>query len=351
VDYLDNIIEEEVNNKVIPGMTYSIIKDGEVNIGSNGYKALIPQIETITDDTLYDIASLTKVVVGVPLVCKAISDGKMKFNDKVKKYLPDFKYDDVTIYHLLTHTSGLSADCDSKEIVTEDELMNEIYNKDKIYDTGSMVLYSDLGYILLAKIIEKVYGKSIDIIAREELFIPLEMYDTCYNPTDKNRCAPTELTKDRGLVRGVVHDEKCFSMNGVSFHAGVFSTARDLSNYVLMLLNDGVFNGKRILSHEMIEAIFKTQVYDSRCEWNRSFSFIVGNNDIVIEEGDDIISFNGFTGPSISVDRNNNIGIILMTNKVHPSRTNTLLTKERPIISHKIYKHLTYSKAIHNELK
>lgn len=344
IDFLNDKINEEVKNKVIPGMTYAIINNGNVSIGSSGYKALVPKLEDIKDDTIYDIASLTKVVVTVPLICKLVDEGRLSFDDKVKKYLPDFKYDDVTIYQLLTHTSGLPADLNSKEIVSRESIINQMYSKEKVYTSGSQVLYSDLGYMFLGEIIEKIYNKSLDKVAKDELFIPLEMDDTSYNPINKERCAPSEITKDRGMLKGYVHDEKAYSMGGVAGHAGVFSTAKDLSNYVSMILNNGVFNGKRILSEEMINAFFKVLVYDEKCEWNRSFSFIVGDNDIVIRGNDNTISFNGFTGPSISIDRENNLGIVLMTNRVHPSRDNRLISRERPEISKEIYKHLVATK-------
>ena len=343
MEFLDNKINKLVYQGVVPGICYAVINDGN---GSNGYKTLIPKMEKISDDTIYDVASLTKVIVTVPLILKLIDKKIISFDDKVNKYLPLFKYDDVSIYHLLTHTSGLPADLNDKKIVSKEKIIAEIYTKDKEYDTGSKVIYSDIGYILLGKLIEKVYNKPLDVVAREELFIPLEMYDTSYNPNNKERCASTEVTIDRGILKGYVHDEKAYSMGGVAGHAGVFSTAKDLANYVLMLLNDGIYNNKRILSKEVIDVLFKPLVYDEKCEWNRSFCFIVGNNDIVIEEGENIISFNGFTGPSISIDRTNNLGIVLMTNRVHPSRDNKMISKERPKISAEIYKNLVKTKRI-----
>ena len=338
LNFLNDKINDEVQNKVIPGMTYAIVKDNKIDVGSSGYKELVPAVEQIEDDTIYDIASLTKVIVTVPLICKLIDIGKLNFNDQVKNYLPNFKYEDVTIYHLLTHTSGLPADLNSKQIISKEKMMNKIYSMNKEYETGTKVVYSDLGYILLGEIIEQIYDNSLDVIAKNELFIPLEMFNTCYNPKDKNRCAPTEVTEERGILRGKVHDEKAYSLGGIAGHAGVFSTASDLGNYVSMILNNGIFNGKKILSKKMIDMFFKPLVYDEKCKWNRSFCFIVGNNDIVVEEGENVISFNGFTGPSISIDKDNNLGIVLMTNRVHPNRENKLLSKERPIISDEIYK-------------
>lgn len=344
MEFLDNKINKLVYQGVVPGICYAVINDGNVSIGSNGYKTLIPKMEKISDDTIYDVASLTKVIVTVPLILKLIDNKIINFDDKVNKYLPLFKYDDVTIYHLLAHTSGLPADLGSRKIVSKEKIINEMYSTEKEYETGTKVLYSDLGYMFLGQLIEKVYNKPLDIVAKEELFKPLDMKDTNYNPINKGRCAPTEVTTDRGIVKGFVHDEKAYSLNGVAGHAGVFSTARDLSHFVVMILNDGTYNGKTILSKEMVDILFKPLVYDEKCKWFRSFCFIVGNNDLVIEEGEKVISFHGFTGPSISIDRDKNIGIVLMTNRIHPSRDNKLISKERPKISEEIYKNLLKTK-------
>ena len=344
MNFLNDRINELVTNEVIPGMTYAIIKDETVNIGSSGYKSLVPQMMKVTDDTIYDVASLTKVLVIVPLISKLVDKGIINFNDKVNKYLPRFKYSDITIYQLLTHTSGLPADLSSKEISSKEKILEQVYSLDKIYEPGSKVVYSDIGFILLGEIIEHIYHQSLDRVAKEELFIPLEMDDTGYNPLDKERCAPTEVTLDRGIVKGIVHDEKACSMNGVAGNAGVFSTAHDLGNFVSMILNNGMYKDKIIISEDIINLWFEPLIYESERNRYRSLCFIVGNNDLVIEEGNNVISFNGFTGPSISIDREHHLGIVLMTNRVHPTRDNRKISGERPKISNLIYENLVYSK-------
>lgn len=344
MDFLDERLKKDVEDGIIPGMNYGLVSD-EDTIGCVGYKQLVPNKEELSMDTLYDIASLTKVVVTVPLICKLVSNKKISFNDSVKKYLPRFNYRDVTIYNLLTHTSGLPADLDYKEIVSKQKILDDVYSQEKICETGKNVVYSDLGYILLGEIIEQVYNKPLDIVANDEIFMPLEMYNTSYNPLDIEKCAPTEVIEERGVIKGCVHDEKACSMNGVAGHAGVFSNVQDLMNFVKMILNDGVYNNKQFLPKEMIDLWFKSIVYDKKCSWTRSFCWITGMNDIVIEEGENVISFSGFTGPSLSIDRDKKLGIVLMTNRVHPTRDNRKLTAERPLISKEIYNNL-YTKHI-----
>ena len=340
MEALDKKIIEEVNNGVIPGMTYSVIKDGNTYTGSAGYKGLVPQKENIAEDTLYDLASLTKVLVTVTLVSKLYAQGRIGLGDKLSKYLDRFKYDDITIFDLLTHTSGLPADLPVLSITTRDDILNQVYATDKGYVTGKKVVYSDLGYILLGEMISKIYGKPLEEVAKEEIFDPLEMTSTCFNPIDKESCAPTEVTEGRGVIKGVVHDEKAFSLGGAAGNAGVFSNAKDLSNFLRMVLNDGVYNGKEFLPKEIIDLWFLPVVYENDASRMRSLCWIVGNNDLVVKGQQNVISFNGFTGPSLMIDRENKLGIALLTNRVHPTRDNRQISRERPIITDEVYMEL-----------
>lgn len=336
MDNFDERLKIDVANGVFPGMNYGIVSDEDI-MGSVGYKQLVPYKEKLDINTLYDLASLTTVIVTVPLICKLVCNKKISFNDKVQKYLPQFKYNDVTIYHLLSHTSGLPADLDSKQIMTEQAILDDVYSKDKVYETGKDVVYSDLGYILLGEIIEKVYNQPLDVVASEEIFAPLQMYDTCYKPFDIQRCAPTEKTGYKDPIKGFVHDEKACSMNGVAGHAGVFSTVSDLMKFVKMILNNGAYNNEQFLPKDIIDLWFKPIVYERQNERMRSFCWVTGKNDIVNKEGENVISFSGFTGPSLSIDRDKKLGIVLMTNRIHPTRDNKKLTAERPLISKEIY--------------
>lgn len=334
---INDLILDYVNQNAFPGMTYSIVSNGEVKIGCAGFKQLVPQKKEVAEDTLYDIASLTKVVVVVTIISKLIDRNIINLNDKVQKYLPNFKYGDITVYHLLTHTSGLPADLNSKEIVSRTELLKQVYNLEKQYETGTQVIYSDIGYILLGELIANIYNKPLDVVALEEVFTPLNMLSTGYRPTEKSKCAPTEVTAERGVIQGIVHDEKACSLDGVAGAAGVFTNAIDLSNFLLMVLNDGVYEGKQFLSKKIIDLWFEPLVYEKQNDRYRSLCWIVGKNKLVINQGENIISFTGFTGPSLSIDRERKIGIALLTNRVHPSRDNRLVAQIRPLITEHIY--------------
>jgi CubicO group peptidase (beta-lactamase class C family) len=325
-----------IENKVVPGFSYGIY-DGEEYLGAVGYKQIFPFKENTTIDTLYDIASLTKVIVIVPLICKMVDNKLISFNDKVKEYLPDFKYDDITIYHLLVHTSGLPASFSRDKILSQNEFIEKVYQQEKVYETESNILYSDLGYILLGFIIEKIYNKSLDIVANEQIFSPLEMFSTTYNPFNKEKCAATEKTDNRGLLKGIVDDEKAYSLNGIAGHAGVFSTSCDLLKFVKMVLNSGVYNHQQFLCDSMIDLWFRNLVYEKDNNRTRSLCWITGTNNILIKGRLNTISFTGFTGTSISIDRDNNIGIVLLSNKIHPTRVNNSFLAERPLIVDDIY--------------
>lgn len=333
---IDKIFEYYVDDGVIPGVNYSIIGDNTIQ-GSVGYKEIVPEKKSTTIDTLYDISSLTKVLVTLPLICKLIDSNKLSFDSKVKNYINDFRYDDVTIYDLLTHSSGLPPSLERIQGETRKEFLDRLHKLRKIYHTSTGVIYSDVGYILLGQIAERVYGKPLDELAKSEVFIPLEMFNTTYNPTDKEICAPTEIT-NRGLIMGEVHDEKAYLLGGVAGHAGVFTNTNDLTNFVKMILNNGKYEGKKFLSKDMIDILFENLVNERQSNRTRSLCWITGNNSIVIKRGKNIISFNGFTGPSISIDRNNNFGIVLLTNRVHPTRVNIRLNNERANIADDIYR-------------
>ncbi len=328
---LEQFLNELVKEKAIPGATYSLIVKNNVYMGVVGNKSLFPHIEKNNLNTLYDLASLTKVVVTNTIIGRMLMNKKIKLKDKVSFYLKKFKYKYITIYDLLTHSSGLPASLDLSKIKNKQQLIDEIYNVKLKYKTGTDVVYSDIGFILLGFIIEKIYSLSLDEIAKIEVFEPLKMNNTCYNPNNKDLCAPTEYTFDRGLVRGVVHDKKAYYLNGIAGHAGVFSNVCDLTNFCKMVLNNGVFNNKKYLSKKIIDSWFIPYSKQKINNKYRSIGWIVGQNKDITGENYTLgtITHAGFTGTSILIDRVNKMASILLTNRVHPIRTNNKLSRRR----------------------
>lgn len=340
MEKVNNKILKLIDDNVMPGMNYGIVYDKKY-FGSLGNKAVYPKKEKNEINTIYDLASITKVLVCVTIILKLVEEEKISLNDNVRKYIPDYKHNDVTIKNLLTHNSGLQSKF--YDVHSREELINQLLNSKRIYPVGEKVIYSDLNYILLGLIIEKIYNKQLDEIAKKEVFIPLDMKDTSYNPKDIERCAPTEKLNS-GLLRGTVHDWKARMLGGVAGHAGVFSTVEDMTHYIEMILNKGVYNNKQFLNEKSVDMLFKKIVFEKKRNGYRSFCYFIDKNrDIIskkyITKDNSAILFNGYTGPVIVIDRKNKLGIMLLANRVHPKKCKNYVRRRHQIID-KIYKEL-----------
>ncbi len=329
--YLNKLVKEGV----FPGCSYCIITNDKIIKGSVGYKALIPNKEKNDINALHDIASLTKLLVTNLLIALLLRDKLIDLNDYVIKYLPNFKYDNVKIIHLLTHSSGIKPLFDKFNIKSKDEFLTNIELE---FTPGTSAHYIDNNFILLGFIVEKIYNKPIDILANELIFKPLEMRDTSYNPTDTERCVPTEDTKDRGLVKGFVHDEKAYFLNGVAGHAGVFSTIDDLSHFLEMILHDGYYKGKQIIDKTYIDLWF-TPLFISEDSIRRTVGWIYAKSSVLAQDicSDDTIIHTGFPGHEILIDRANDFAFVMLSNRIHPTRDNKLLLEKRKDINKKLY--------------
>lgn len=332
------------------GVTAGAFPGGVLLIGNHreilyhrafGSAELIPERRSATTATVYDLASVTKVVCTTTLVLQLIERGRIRLDDQVERFFPGFGAngkEDVRLRHLLSHCSGLPAWAPLYlRGRTNEERFQYIKDLALEYPTASKVVYSDLGFILLGQMVAHLYDLPFEEVARREIFEPLEMADTCYNPphTMWERVAATEVNNDfetnmsndadginrrTGTILGEVHDGNCFAMGGVTGHAGLFSTAKDLYNFVHMLLNRGEFKGRRILSPLMIEKM--RQNYTATVPGgNRGLGWDLPDE---FSSGGDLTSaqafgHTGFTGTSIWVDPAYDIAVILLTNRVHPT--------------------------------
>lgn len=332
---LNLLMEKAVNDGVFPGANYVVVTEKDKYYGTFGNKGNYEKVESNDIDTLYDMASCSKVVSTTTSIMKLLEQGKLRLKDTVSLYVEKFPHKDITVWDLLTHSSGLQADIPgARNLKSSEELFDKIYNVELKYEKNTNIVYSDIGFILLGKIVEKISGQTLDEFAYENIFKPLKMDSTGYNPADIVRCAPTELRDDdtyRGMVRGKVHDEKAYIMGGVAGHAGLFSCVKDLSNFIEMILNDGVFEGKQILSKATVDLLFVPQVRIFKgisldCE-QRGLGWIVRGDyctggDLASSE---TIHHTGFTGTNIVIDRINKVGFAILSNRVHPTRNNTLV--------------------------
>ncbi len=320
-------LEDSIERGVFCGCHVYIKDHNEEAYFILGNKSIYPTVEVNDENTIYDLASLTKVTVTTPLVLKLVEKNMISLNQSVHSILPRFQCEEVTIQHLLTHTSGLPADTklplDSDKLV----ILDAIYSISKDLEVGKKIVYSDLGFILLGEIIETVTHTSLDKLCQEWLFKPMEMYETTYCPSASlyERCAPTEdspvLNK---VIRGEGHDRKCRMMKGVSGHAGLFSTIYDLSHYVKMLLSGGKYKDQTILSSTSIELLYQNKT--GNIEGNRGIGFI--NSDpipITPYHSKRAIMHTGFTGTSMMVDFDKDLAVVVLSNRIHPSRENTLI--------------------------
>jgi uncharacterized protein YbbC (DUF1343 family) len=320
---LDPIIQQAIQGQQIPGAVLLVGHGGHVVYHkAYGWRALDPRREPMTLDTVFDIASLTKVVATTTCVMKLLEQGKVKLNDPVARYLPEFARngkEDITVRQLLIHYSGLREDLDLKEPWQGKETAYKMaFAETPVLAPGSKFLYSDINFIVLGALVERVSGITLDEFAARNIFTPLKMMHTRFRPpaTWKKTIAPTQYDENNVMLRGVVHDPTARRMGGVAGHAGLFSTADDLSRFARALMS----GGSGILSASTVEKMTTPQQpptatavrgfgwdIDSPFSSNRGELLPVGS-----------FGHTGFTGTSLWIDPVTDTYIILLTNAVHP---------------------------------
>ena len=319
---IDQLIQCGISEKIFPGAVAYIAESGAIPYcEAFGFRMHTPEIKPMQRDTIFDLASLTKPIVTATLIMRYVEDGTVGLDKLIQNYLPEFNHPQVTISHLLTHTSGLPAwRATYLESKTKADVVNYLSQIPLDYPTGTQVVYSCLGYILIGKLLERLTGKPLDALAQKWIFQPLEMDWTRYNPpsawTDK--CAATEDSNNfekrmvdyqphdwrEGVIVGEVHDENAHFLGGVSGNAGLFSTATDIANFCQMLIE----GGDGILTTESINQMATVQT--------TGLSESRGIGWIILEDGS--LYHTGFTGTSIRINLERKMYAILLTNRVHP---------------------------------
>lgn len=339
---IDAVIAGFVERKAFPGAVLAVGHKGTLAhlraYGRLSYAGDAPQAGA---DTIYDLASLTKVIATTTMAMVLVDEGRLALDKPVRDYLPLFNgagKDRVTVRHLLTHSSGVDWWAPLyEELEGRAAYVARIQQMDLVYDPGSKTVYSDLGLILLGEVLERVAGQPLDVFVRQRVFRPLGMNDTMFRPPAKlrQRIAPTEQDPWRGrTLRGEVHDENAFALGGVAPHAGLFSTAGDLARFAQMLLNGGVFEHRRIVSRATIEEFTRLAgVPDS----SRALGWDTRSPDGYSSAGAlfSAASFGhtGFTGTSVWIDPARQLFVILLTNRVHPTRENKQIREVRPAVA------------------
>ena len=341
---MDPVIEEGISQNRLPGAVVLVGRKGRV-VWRKAYGArqVEPVRENMSVDTIFDVASLTKVVATATSIMILVESGKVRLNEPLSTYIPEIKgdaRDRITIEQLLTHRAGYAPDFDLKERWSGyDEGIKRLIKEPLRNPPGTRFVYSDIGFIALGEVVHRVSGMTLDQFAQKNIFGPLGMRDTGFRPQQKlkARIAPTE--KRRGQLsylgdsnanvgedgerwlRGEVHDPTSFRMNGVAGHAGLFSTASDLAIYCQMILDGGQYHGTRILSPLTVAEMTRPRLVTPQggtrgLGWDINTSFSSNRGELF-----PLGSFGhtGFTGTSIWIDPASDMFLIFLSNRVHPN--------------------------------
>jgi uncharacterized protein YbbC (DUF1343 family)/CubicO group peptidase (beta-lactamase class C family) len=320
---VDAVIQQAISDGSIPGAVLIVGHDGQVIYRkAYGERALEPRREAMTLDTVFDLASLTKVIATTTAVMQLVEQGKVRLNDPVAKYLPEFAQngkDDVTVRQLLTHYSGLEPDLDLKTPWEGKETAYRMaFAETPQQPPGAGFVYSDINFITLGALVERVSGETLEEYATRHIFAPLKMTRTRFVPPAVGlaKIAPTQYDENEHMLRGVVHDPTARRMGGVAGHAGLFSTGDDLAKFAQALLN----GGGGILSPLSVEKMTRPEQPPAApvlrgFGWDIDSPLSSNRGDLLPVGG---YGHTGWTGTSIWIDPTTQTYIILLTNAVHP---------------------------------
>ncbi len=346
--WIDQMVEAEIGAKQLPGAVVLVGRQGRVVWNrAYGNRALEPVAEAMTPETVFDLASLTKVVATATSVMILVDRGMVRLGDPVSRYIPEFGEmgkRTITVEQLMTHRSGLIADNEVRDFEQGPaKAMENIWRLAPVVAVGSRFIYSDVGYIVLGELIRRVSGKPVDQFAAENIFAPLGMTTTGYKPLERfgeglrSRIAPTEKRGGNRRVestgessggeerwmRGEVHDPRAWLLGGVAGHAGLFSTAEDLAIYCQMILNGGEYRGQRVLSPLAVRRMTEGRPSGGNggegvvrgLGWDIFTGYSANRGDLF-----PIGSFGhtGFTGTSLWLDPSSQTFVVFLSNRVHP---------------------------------
>ena len=333
---IDDAIGQSITDARMPGAVFHLEREGEVYDKAYGSRSLVPKIEGMTRNTIFDAASLTKVVATTPAVMKLVEAGRLELDAKVSRYLPEFKgqgKEVITIRQLLTHSSGLRAGLPKKDAWSGKIGALSAACAEPLEGTpGKTYRYSDINFILLGLLVERMTMEPLDRFCERVIFKPLGMKNCHFRPIggkglrSDERVAPTTELVDGSILRGIVHDPTARKMGGVAGHAGLFLTSQDLAKYARMLLNGGTLNGKRLFNEETVKLMTSVQSpkglarrglgwdIDSPYAGPRGSLFPVGS-----------YGHTGWTGTQLWIDPFSKTFVILLTNRNHPSEKGSVL--------------------------
>jgi serine-type D-Ala-D-Ala carboxypeptidase len=325
LETIDRVVQRGLDAGGYPGAAVVVGRNGatvwQKGFGHLGWTSDSPAV--VPDQTIYDLASLTKVIGTTTAAMILYDEGKLALDEKVTHYLPTFgggEKDQITVRELLEHRSGLPAGRDLwRHAHTPEEARQLVLDTPLEYRPDHGQVYSDLGADILGWVVEAASGMSLDRFLAERVFTPLGMHDTGFRPSDSlvYRIAPTEVSPPRGYpIRGEVHDENAFALGGVAGHAGLFGTASDMAVFAQMMLNGGTYDGTRIVADSTV------RLFTSRASGDRALGWEVadGTHGAGNYLSSSAYGHTGFTGTSIWIDPEREMFVILLTNRVHAAR-------------------------------
>ena len=341
LDSLNLFLNQSISDSAFPGCAISIGYNGklifEESFGHYTYDITSQKVQV---NSIFDLASVTKVVATTTTAMILYDQGRLKLDQKVVDIIPAFQGDKkelISIRHLLTHTSGLPGWVRFYlQLKGKERVVNEICKTELINEPGTTYVYSDLGMILMQKVIETIAQKSLDQLVKDYITTPLGMKRTFYNPDKslKDQIVPTEISEwHKELVHGFVHDENTYVMGGISGHAGLFSTIQDLSIFCQMYLNGGIYDNRRIIKSEtvkmftacqnLVEGSTRALGWDTRSE-----KYSMAGDYMSMSA----FGHSGFTGTSVWIDPVNQVFVVLLSNRVYPTRENRKISTVRPAV-------------------
>ncbi len=348
---IDSILTSAMRDSAFPAAEVLVARNGVVAYNKVfGTFTYDKSSRSINSETLFDLASLTKVIATTTAVMKLYDEKKILLDDKVGRFVPQFaegKKSEITIRNLLLHNSGLPPFRQLWKICPDASVaIDSVYATQLVANPGDTTIYSDLGFITLGKIVEMVSGMTLDEFVKKNFFEPLAMPRTMFKPPKElwNNVAPTEYDSSwrKTLVQGTVHDENAEFLGGVSGHAGLFSTTSDLAVLMQMLMNGGVYGGVRYLSEATVKEFTRRQNnsstralgWDTKSPKGSTAGNYFSSNSF---------GHTGFTGTSIWADPERNLFVILLTNRVHPTRANMKIAKVRPAVADAVIEALNHN--------
>ncbi|USG64472.1 beta-lactamase family protein [Brevibacillus ruminantium] len=329
---------------LLPGAALRVLYRGEVVYACDvGRTSITEEGLPVTSETLFDLASLTKVTATLPALLLLLQEGRLQENDPLSRYFPDCPPDKgrITIDQLLTHTSGLPADLSERSRDGQIALPELLYQMSLLHAPGERVVYSDLGMIWLGLLVEQLTGESLETFLSDRMWMPLEMKHTCFRPSAERfpNIASTEFCRlTHRYITGEVHDEKAFVMGGIAGHAGLFSTADDLCRYARMWLTGTPPLLASELRNHAIQCL--TEGKGGRRGWGWEINGHGGGNSCGSRFSPSSFGHTGFTGTSLWLDPVQEMAVIFLTNAVHLGRQHRL-RQLRPILHDAVTAHLS----------